>query len=305
LPDVAAAPVGPPATISVEVLGAPKSAAATSAPVPEDLVVLLDVTRSMRVPESSGVQRNDLARRAAADFLRALPEDQPVEVSALGTRGENAGCTAPVPLSGASSREALISRVEQAGAGRETSEASLAFAIDGARRRLVARAGTARRLVVFSDLADDCGGEWCEAVTRAASEGISVELVELGPVLSASCLREMRLPDFEHAGSSPEPPAYPVFQVRRATPEGASERVLSNGRAGSQNASVPPGRAVVSIELEPPEWIGPLELRPGSHTRIRVLDFVGSNPPWREVFVQPGGAAQPSGGKAANAGGGS
>ncbi|NNL86473.1 MAG: hypothetical protein HKP27_12510, partial [Myxococcales bacterium] len=197
------------------------------------------------------------------------------------------------------------SRVEQAGAGRETSEASLALAIDGARRRLVARAGMARRLVVFSDLADDCGGEWCEAVTRAASDGIAVELVELGPARSASCLRAMRLPDFEHAGAPPEPPAHPVFQVRRATPQGASEQVLSNGRAGAQSVSVPPGRAVVAIELEPQEWIGPLELRPGTHTRIRVLDFVGSNPPWREVFVQPGGAARARGGEAANAGSGS
>ncbi len=74
----------------------------------------------------------------------------------------------------------------------------------------------------------------------------------------------------------------------------ASAAVVANGRAGSGAIEVPPGSVTVSIELEPVETVGPLNLPPGTHVRIRVVDFYQSDPPWREVFVQPMDEAMPS-----------
>ncbi len=293
LPAVSAPPPGPPATLSVEILGAP-GATANNSRANGQVFVLLDLTQSMRVPDVAGVSRDTLARRAAADFLRALPANQPTEVATMGTRGEYGGCTAPESLRGAANRSELASQVESAGTEGEASEGSLTLAIDDARRRLAAdreSAAGSPRLVVFSDLASDCGGNWCEAVTRAAGDGIAVEIVELGPARSESCVAALRVPDAEPVRrESPDPDRHPVFQVRRANPDGRPGEILVNGRAGTADVTVPAGRIVVAIELEPAEWVGPLELRAGSRTRIRVLDFVRSNPPWREIFIEPGAA---------------
>jgi len=256
------------------------------------VIVLLDLTLSMRASRDGAPAPAKVARRAASDFVRAIPADQKVEISALGIRPEYVGCTAPLPLTGGDGesdpRAALIGRIESSGEGGTVSESSLALAVDGARRKLEARRVGSQpvQIVVFSDLADDCGGNWCDAVARAAGAGVNVDVVAMGDRDPSPCLEGIDVPAQRRArlseGGTPVPP---VFRVRGGT-DGSGE-VLANGRAGSGPIEVPAGSVTVAIELEPEESVGPIRLQPGSHTRIRVVDFFQSKPPWREVFVQP------------------
>lgn len=54
---------------------------------------------------------------------------------------------------------------------------------------------------------------------------------------------------------------------------------------------VPPGRAVVVLELEPPFRVGPVDLNRGVLTLVRGVDFPAAQPSWRAWSVARRSAA--------------
>jgi hypothetical protein len=287
-------PPAPPAEVSIEILAGFAERAAVPAAAPERVAVLLDVTASTRAGPR-GAEPYRAARAAAARFVERLPEDRALHVQALGLTPGN-GCASATALGSAHpmpSRATLASRLARL---EPAGEGSLAVALAELRGVLVQTGAIAgSRVVVFSDLGSQCGGDLCTAAGLLLDDGARLDLVVVGDGAAPACLAEL--------APAPEPPAVPPLAVPRhriVAYDPAPDRqplVLAEGLANGSRLRVPAGPVTVLLGFDPPSLIGPLVLSPGAWTRIRVVEFPSLDPPVREWVW--GTQALPGGSRAA------
>jgi hypothetical protein len=247
---------------------------------PERVEVLVDVTASMAAATEPGPGRYVAARRAAARLVAALPPDSFIGLHALGV-AEGDECN-PAFRTGQSeageSRAELLRRIEEL---RPVGEASLAKAVDGLRVYLTAMGTLARsRVVILTDLGEECGGDLCEELDRVIAGGARVEFVVFGDARLPPCIE-----DFEASGSwyaDAEPPVV-HFRVESASDsEETAPAATAVGVVGGGPVAIAPGAVRVFVDLDPPANFGPVELAPGASARLRILDFPALEPPVRE-----------------------
>jgi hypothetical protein len=136
------------------------------------------------------------------------------------------------------------------------------------------------RVVVFSDLGEECGGDLCTAAGLLLDGGARLDLVALGGAEAPACLAELAPAAAPVATPRVEPPG---FRIVAYDPSPEREAlVLGQGVADGERLRVPPGPVTVLLGFDPPSLIGPLVLSPGAWTRIRVVEFPALEPPVRE-----------------------
>lgn len=276
-----------PAILAVDVYGSLDGAPGLAPEAAEERVELVfDATISM-----GASSRGERARGAAAQVLRALPEGAVVSLRSAGHR-EDAGCT---------SSERLLSDVPARESARvagsvaslaSRSEASLARVLDEVGRDLE-QEGLARatRVVLISDFVDPCGGDLCAAARRLVGTGAWLEVVPAGALAAPACLAEI-LP------SPALPPATQgtgasgaAFTVTALDAASGVLRVVATGRAGEGGIPVAPGVVTLTLQLDPPERIGPFRLEPGGATHVRVLETFDAAAPTRIWRIERGAEA--------------
>lgn len=246
----------------------------------ERVEVLIDVTPSMASRTAVGAARFVAAQQVTERLVRSLPEQSYVGLHALGVA--KAAVCAPAFRTGHSgpgeSRETLLREIE---ALRPAGEASLADAIEGLRVYLGATGNLARsRVVLLTDLGSECGGDLCEEVTQMIAGGARLELVLFGDGEVPGCLDDLDVSGAWLSGAAPPVTAFRVAPGRGGAAGGVE------GVAGGEPVAVPAGAVRVSVDLDPPAEIGPLEVAPGGTLRLRILDFPALDPPIREVVME-------------------
>lgn len=275
---LACAPVSPSdeeARVSVEVFSGftqPGVPVEDAVPRTERVEVLVDVTTSMAAPTGVGPPRHAASRGAAARLIRALPGDRAIGLHAVGF-AQVEGCQ-PAFRVGQSepgtARDALLRELD---ALEPAGEGSIALALDGLRVFLALTEHLdGSRIVVLSDLGDECGGDLCATVADVVAGGGRVDFVLFGGREAPACLEEV-----EPAWRSAAPPP-PAFRV--VADEGGA--TLATGRADGAPRAAPPGLVWLEVDLVPPLRAGPVRLATGATTRLRVLDFPALDPPVRE-----------------------
>jgi hypothetical protein len=161
----------------------------------------------------------------------------------------------------------------------------LASTLDSVASALAAeKAAEHARVVVFTNLVSQCGGDLCAAGEKLLATGATLDLVVFGEGLVPDCLRSFSV------WSGP-----PASVVRRTDPEPISFRLLAapdgpvrepaEGVAGERPVQVDAGPGVVELALTPPLDV-PVVLSAGSLLRLRVIDFPGASPPMRDWVVE-------------------
>lgn len=259
------------ARVSVEVLSGAKTAP-TPAPA---VAIVVDASASMRSAAAPGVSRLAAAQTRARELIGGLAPEVRVQVDVAG--GEGLGtCSAPARVAGLSSGAAAasdaIAAIEPGG------DAALATAMQQAARSLAAQSDGGR-VIVFSDLEDDCQGDLCAATSSVLASGASLDIVVLGDHPTPAC--------FESASAHPpvvSPAASIPDRIRFAvTPEIGSG---AEGIAGAPAIAVPAGSVRIVVDLAPPLEIGPVTLAPGALARLRIVDFPAATPPVREWSLE-------------------
>jgi hypothetical protein len=291
-------PPAAPAEVSIEILGGYARRPRAPSSAPERVELLVDVTSSLRAGPP-GAETFRAARSAAARFLEGLPAETPVGVRALGLT-PGTGCSSAVLLGGERrelTRAEARRRVENL---NPAGEGSLAVALAELGGALRAREELGHsRVVVFSDLGAECGGDLCTAAEMLLDAGARLDFVVLGEAAAPACFETMT------AQEPPPGPSLrilpPVFRIVAYDPGPEREPLLlAAGLADGSRRRVPagPGPVTVLLGFEPPSLIGPMVLSPGTWTHIRVVEFPGLDPPvrewvWSTYPLAPGVAASP------------
>lgn len=289
-------PVAPNAAVAIEIWSGYAQPPSLPPARPGHVEVLLDVSRSMRAATGDGPPRYAAAREAAARLVYDLPDTTWLGVSALGL-ARGASCTAATRLARGAPpgfRPELTSNLRHLA---PASEGSLGLALLGIAGEL-GDAAEGARVVVFTDLGGECGGDLCAAAGELVAAGAQLDLVVLGDAPAPACLARLgprAAPSLALMREAERQP--PAFRVE---PQGGdvppTERVIARGRADGRPVRVPPGPVLLVLEMEPPSVIGPIELAEGTTTRVRVLDFPALASHVREWRwdVEPLAPAQPT-----------
>lgn len=277
----------PEARLAVELNQGFRSRPVAAPAGPERVEVLVDVTSSMKAPTEPGPPRYLAARRAAVRLVTVLPRDSFIGLHALGVaRGDECNPAFRTGHSEAGeSREDLLGRIEEL---RPAGEASLAQAVEGLRVYLAARGTLARsRVIILSDFGGECGGDLCEELGRMVAGGARVELVVFGEARLPSCAE-----DSDISGAWRVDAEAPVTHFRVESVATSADGVPSAGAvglAGGEPVAIAAGPVRVFVGLDPPAEFGPVDLAPGTTTRLRILDFPALDPPVREWLWETGG----------------
>ena len=288
----------PRARLAVEVLQGFTGKPVPTPPRPERVEVLVDVTASMNAATPPGPGRYVAARNAAVRLVRALPRDSFIGLHALGVAaGDECNPAFRTGHSGpGEARDDLVGRIDEL---RPVGEASLAQAIDGLRVYLTAMETLARsRVVILSDLSDECGGDLCEELGRMIAGGARVELVVFGDAQVPSCVEDFDISGSWHVDAEPSAMHFRVEafgdSADAATPASAV------GLVGGEPVAIAGGAVRVFVEFDPPAEFGPIILAAGTTTRLRILDFPTLDPPVREwIWETEEGTSTPAEGRAA------
>lgn len=247
----------------------------------ERVEIVLDLTRSMRAAAPGGPPRYAAARSAALRLARSLPAHTLLGVRALGiTRGE-ADCAGPFTLQRAG-RPDPAALAPLLASMQPASESSLAGALEGLREDL-GPSIEGSRVVLFTDLGAECGGDLCAAASQLVEAGARLDLVLLSDAVVPQCFARLAPAGQPRLASlEPEPPRADFRVEAFETGSAAAGDVLARGRVDGPPIAVAPGAATIVLEMRPPSLIGPLLLEAGTLTRVRVLDFPTLDPPVRE-----------------------
>ncbi len=289
-------PLAPPAEISIEVLPGLAQREPIPEREPERVDVLLDITTSLRAGPA-GAANAQAARTAAARFVHGLPDATPLRVHALGlTPGRSCESASLLdPRQHASSHAALAAQVE---ALEPVGEGSLAVALAELRGSLADGGDPEHsRVVVFSDLGSECGGDLCTAAELLLDTGAQLDFVVIGDAPAPACFGVLVPAErWQHAPVL-EPPEYRIVAYN-PTSIVRAPFVVGEGRADAARRRVPSGPVTIELDLDPPARIGPLVLSPGTWTRLRVIEFPDLDPPVREWVwatepLAPGSRSEP------------
>ncbi|MDJ0848138.1 MAG: hypothetical protein QNK04_07165 [Myxococcota bacterium] len=276
-----ALPLAGEAQVSVEIWSGFTQRPGAPPPADERIEIVLDTTVSMRATAPGTPARFVGARVAARRLLEGLHEHVSVRLWGLGGVDGEGRCTELELLSradGVTPGEAAA-RLD---AASSKSEASLAAALDELRGTLGDEVERTR-VVLFSDLGAECGGDLCSAASALVETGARLDVVILSDALLPQCFAAFA-PGGEPRVARLARPALPAaFRVdRHLTRTGETGPVLGRGRTGGGPVRVAAGSATLQLQMAPESTIGPLMLSPGTRTRVRVLDFPTLDPPVRE-----------------------
>jgi hypothetical protein len=276
-----------PAAVRVDVVRLPPAVLDWSAAPPPPIHVLLDATLSMRAATTEGVTYLQAAQHAAQRFLRSLPPDAEVTLHVLGTAIGSA-CTYAVPVKMPPDSLPGVGLARIAGALPSRSEGSLANGLKAIAQRIGSenQGQVGVRVLAISDLEASCWrGDLCDAAAALSSVGADLDLVVIGSAEVPPCLDQI--------GGDEEPPLLALSPMR---PLHASFRVSREqrpgeapsptlGSVGEPAVRFAPGRVRITVDLDPPVEVGPVDLAPNASLRIRVLEVAASGPERWEVFV--------------------
>lgn len=264
-----------PAHVAVEVL----SGAPVAPPPPPAAAIVIDASASMGAPAASGISRLAAAQTRAREVVASLSPASNVMIDVVGGAGSDA-CAAPVRLpplaAGVGATSAALAKLSPGG------DAAFAAALRSAAQSLAAKADGGR-IVAFTDLEDDCGGDLCAAISEVVAAGASLDLVVLADRPTPSCV--VKASASVPATLGVAQPASPVrFEI---VPVAGS---AIGAASGGPPVRVAAGPVRIVIALTPPLEIGPVTLTPGALVRVRVLDFPAAVPPIREWSLDLVGA---------------
>jgi hypothetical protein len=288
----AAAP-GEVARVSVEVLRGftPQDVAPreTAAPV----VVLLDATRSMLAPTRQGASHWVAAQRAATRFANELPSQRAIWLYELGA-ADAPDCQSVFRGSRAANAAARGPLVEEIAAVKPHGEGGLAPAHERVRDELWrGDALMGARVVVFSDLVPECGGDVCAAAAKLVTGGARLDVVAIGEMQVPACLRETTgLAESLPPPTTSDAPVH--FRVEVTKPE---PMVVGCSDAGGLPVAAPAGRGTVVVELDPPLRVEAYFAAGRRHV-LQVLDFPALDPStrhwrWLDAKGEPVAEAKP------------
>lgn len=287
----------PSAWVEVELLrGASTLPEAPPPPGDPKLVLVVDQTRSMQAVQSFGEPSPaEAARAATKSLLESLPMDSDVGLYVLGiAQGRECSPAVRISAPGPSRAPSLLTRTVESLGPR--SEGSLAEALRDVGDDLIRGGSPARaRVILMSDLRDECESDTCAALAELVQQGAQVDVVALGSEAPA-CLNQLTvaMPTSTLEALAP-PPATLEFRVEAVLDDDAPPVVLAVGRANDEPVPLPSGRAVVVLETEPPFRIGPVELPAGQVTTVRGADFPAADASWRAWAVTRRPATPPVG----------
>lgn len=274
-----------PSLLFVEVLRgfAPEQVMAADENAP--VVVLVDASRSMAEQTRAGSSHHVAAQRAATRFVNAVSALRPIWLYAIGSTSSaecevvSRGNRAPV----AADRGELLSELT---ALRARGEGSIADALDGVLGELEAGEATSGgRVVLFSDLSRDCGGDLCAAAARLVGAGVRLDVVAIGDRPVPACLAQPG--GLAESVPPPRAAAQPLkFRVEVSDPE---PMVVGCSETGGLPVAAPKGPGTVVVELDPPLRVD-ARFQPGGRQVLQVLDFPLLDPParrWRWVDLPP------------------
>lgn len=268
-------PQGPDARLQVELLRGFATAPVAGSASASRVEVLLDLSRSMNERTAGGPRRYLAVRRAAARFVDSLPPDAAVGLHALGIDrvAECQPAKAIVAPVGAGGRRAVRLEIDRL---RVAGEGSLAAAIESVRAALAAEGTLAgARVVAFSDLGAECGGNLCSAAEHLVAGGALLDLVVIGESGVPVCLDGIVAAGGASALAMEGTEPHFYVESHRGEPVTAA-----CGVANGLPVLVPPGDAVVVVELDPPLRV---ERRFDAAERmvLQVIDFPSLDPPTR------------------------
>ena len=275
-----------PARLSVEVLRGFEADLVAPPARRAPVAVLVDATRSM---DESGPGRSPHAvgaKRAARRFIEALPPGPPVWLYAMGAEPGDQ-CLPPPRVGRAMRQGERPPLLDQLARLRTGGEAGLAGSLDRLRNDL-SRAGVApgSRVVAFSDLRRDCGGDVCTAAARLVEAGVRLDVVVIGSAEVPECLREPA----GLAQNAPPPVQEPVRTQYRIELKDPEPLVVGCSSVGGPPVAAPAGRGTVVVDLEPPLRVDAY-FAPGRDHVLQVLDFPTLDPPtrhwrWKEAPLE-------------------
>lgn len=283
---------GPPGTLAVEVLGGQPSVPEWLPATAPRVEVVLDATPSMSRARVDGVRGFEAARAAAQRTLEDLPPATRASFHLVGgpDRGNDCSDESRALLSVSSPPVVLA---DDARRSPQRGEASLADALGRLGDSLEASAETPRaRIVVFSDLSPDCGGDLCAEAARLVAAGASFDWVVIGDEPVPACLEAIAAdtgpPRPLASQALPTPPRF-VVTPRNAMLSGGevAARARVEGVADGTAIPVPSGLAFVGVDLLPPATFGPVAIEAGRSYRLRVVEFPSASPPAREWQIDP------------------
>ena len=267
---------------------------------PRRVDVLVDLTESMGRPGKVGGSQVSVAYSRASDLLLSLPQGTEITLRA---QGHQAGtdCALPERLAGPAVPTLRMAFVRQLEGLGPRSEGSLPAALERIRLDLEREQALRRtRVVLFTDLDSQCGGDLCAEAQALVEAGGTLEVVALGEAPVPHCLAELQDTRSNSARESPRFAPPPPRFVIHAVQAGAKRRdpaPVARGRAGDGAVEVPAGLIEMVVDLDPPETVGPFRIEPGSSARVRLLDYPQTDPPariWRvEREGEPVGRAFP------------
>ncbi len=248
--------------------------------------LLLDLSSSLSASEAA------MARALAARILQDVAPESSASVSVLGlASGPPAACTPAIPIGGPNDHALDLAELVT-GLGGVT-ESSLARELGRLERRGADLAGT--RVVVVGDLGDQCAAPRaaCAQASALVAAGVELELLLVGDRPIASCWTGLLPRQSPVDVAAPPPGAAPRVRVgwreSRVRAPGIAAGIGALEREAEiparERIALPAGPVRITIDLDPPEIVGPLLLPPGVETRVRILDFPSLSPPVREVFV--------------------
>ena len=280
MPCACVAPTPPPARVSLSLL----SGSAPPPPVPMRIAVVVDAGEDMAELSEAGPSYWIAARRGAERLIGSLPPEARADLLLVGGAPDASCESVPKALIGA---EAVATHLAQATpAGR----AALAVTLEQLAERAHEEGGLARA-VVFTRLSQSCGADLCAAAQRLASRDVRLDLVVIGEATPPACLVEISQSDLASPPRGWAGDARVRFHVSSPSLDPGLHLC---GEAHSHAIPVPPGRATVVVQLDPPLRVA-RSFAPGSRWQLEVLDFPALDPPvrewrWQELPPEPGRA---------------
>lgn len=262
-------------------------------PEPGPVVLVLDRSRSMRIASEGAPSRFETARAAARRFAGSLPESVPVALWTIGDPASPACSVAPLAAAEGAGHPHLIGALETLRSG---GEGGIDQALGEVRRALERDGVAARtRVVVFTDLGAQCGGDVCTAARALVDAGASLDWVLVGDAEAPDCdLGSKTVAGAPEPVRDAMPAAAPGFRAQRvATEERSGDAETLAGVAGGPPLRLAPGEYDVVVEFDPPARVGPLAVRSGQRTRLRILHFPAAPSPVHEWHVDSSPLAEP------------
>jgi hypothetical protein len=238
---------------------------------PPRVAIVLDASASMAAVTREGPAHWTAARRGAERLLGTLPLDREPDLRLLaGAKG--AGCQDLArAVSGAQAAVEAVTRATPAGKG------ALAATLTGL-AQTASEGGELERVVVFTRLGEECGGDLCGAARQLVGRDVRLDLVVIGDGTPPACLAEIAQARAASVPAAWQPPAAIPFHVEA---ESLDPSLRLCGEAQAHPVPVPPGRGTVVVQLDPPLRVE-RRFEPGTRWRLDVIDFPQLDPPVRE-----------------------